>query len=298
MHRQYGILLVMIAAVFWGIGGTVAKRLFELGVEVNWLVSTRLLIAGILLLLLQYSRKGNAIFTVWKQRKSAIQLLIFGLVGMLAVQYTYMASIQAGNAAVATLLQYLAPIMIIFYLVLRRLSVFTGHDAITVLLALIGCFLLLTNGSVSGLVVPVEAVIWGVLSGVALAFYTLYAGRLLLTYGSLVIVGWSMVVGGIALSFVHPPWEVDPSLFTVELILYLAFVIIFATMLTFWFYIESLHALSPQETSLLSSLEPLVAIVTTVYWLNEPFGVWQWVGSSCIIAVILLITLKRKTRKP
>ena len=43
-------------------------------------------------------------------------MILFGLFGMLAVQYTYFASIKEGNAAVATLLQYLAPIFITVYL--------------------------------------------------------------------------------------------------------------------------------------------------------------------------------------
>ena len=73
---------------------------------------------------------------------------------MLAVQYTYMASIDHGNAAVATLLQYQVPIMIIVYLVLRKQMRLRQKNIITVFLALSGCFLLLTNGSFAGLSVP------------------------------------------------------------------------------------------------------------------------------------------------
>ncbi|CDQ41561.1 hypothetical protein M948_20330 [Virgibacillus sp. CM-4] len=46
---------------------------------------------------------------------------------------------------------------------------------------------------------------------------------------------------------------------------YLVFVIIFGTMIAFWFYIESLQSLSPKETSLLGNLEPLSAVLTTVF---------------------------------
>lgn len=297
--RRIGILLVITGATFWGVGGTVAQKLFQqYAINVNWLVTTRLLLAGILLLTIHFIKNGRTqIFQVWKNRKVAIQLLIFGIVGMLAVQYTYMASIDHGNAAVATLLQYLAPVMIIVYLVLRKQSILTRQDVITVLLALIGCFLLLTNGSVSELSVSTPAIIWGVLSGVSLAFYTLYAVPLLAQYDSLVIVGWAMIIGGLALSFSHAPWQIDLTGLPFEAYVYLVFVIIFGTMLAFWFYIESLQSLSPKETSLLGSLEPLSAVLTTVFWLHEPFGFLQWVGTACIVGMILLLAINSKPSK-
>lgn len=212
---------------------------------------------------------------------------------MLAVQYTYMTSINYGNSAVATLLQYQAPAMIIIYLILRKQTILTRKDIITVTLALIGCFFLLTNGSISQLSVPTPAIVWGILSGVALAFYTLYAIPLLKQYDSLVIVGWAMVIGGVALSFIHPPWQMDFANLELAAYFYVAFVIIFGTMIAFWFYIESLQSLSPKETSLISSIEPLAAVLTMVLWLQVPFGIFQWVGTACIIAMILLLSVSK-----
>ncbi|GIP64582.1 hypothetical protein J32TS6_31370 [Virgibacillus pantothenticus] len=195
----------MIKYFLWGVGGTVSQKLFQqYAIDVNWLV--RLLIAGVLLLAVQGFRKDNSqILGIWKNKNTAVQLIIFGLLGMLGVQYTYMASINHGNAAVATLLQYLAPVMIIIYLLVRQRTVLTHQDLLMVSLALVGSFFLLTNGSISQLSVPILAIVWGVLSGLSLAFYTLYAVPLLKQYDSLVIVGWAMIIGGFALSFIHPP---------------------------------------------------------------------------------------------
>lgn len=296
MNRKIGFILVTTGATFWGVGGTVSQKLFQqYAIDVNWLVTTRLLISGILLLAVHFFTKDRSqILGVWKNRKIAFQLIIFGLLGMLAVQYTYMASIKHGNAAVATLLQYLAPAMIIIYLILRKQAVLTRNDVITITLALVGCFFLLTNGSISGLSVPTVAIVWGVLSGVSLAYYTLYAVPLLAQFDSLVIVGWAMIIGGFGLSFIHPPWQMDFTSLTLEPTLYLLFVIIFGTMIAFWFYIESLQSLAPKETSLLGTLEPLAAVFTTVIWLKEPFGMFQWVGTACIIGMIVLLALNKK----
>lgn len=295
--RSKGLLLVIIGATCWGIGGTVAKKLFEqFAVDVNWLVSTRLLAAGILLLTLQAILGGrSAVTSVWQHKFTAGRLILFGLAGMLAVQYTYMASIQHGNAAVATLLQYLSPVMIIMYLLLRRQMALSSRDLTMVTLALLGCFLLLTNGSLAGLTVPIPAIIWGVLSGVTAAFYTLYAAALVREHDSLTIVGWAMMIGGCGLSILHPPWQADFAHMAPTIWLYMAFIIIFGTMIAFWFYVKSLQYLSAREVSLLGSLEPLAAVITTVFWLHTPFGWFQWLGTACIIGLILLLTLNRQS---
>lgn len=296
--RMIGFLLVLSGCFFWGIGGTMSQQLFSEGIEVGWLVSTRLVIAGTLLLLLQALFKDRTqILDIWRQKYTAFRLVIFGIVGMLAVQYTYMASIKAGNAAVATLLQYLAPVMIIVWVALRGQSRFTKKDAVTIVLALGGSFFLLTNGSVSALAVPIPAIVWGLLSGVALAFYTLYAIPLLRRFDSLVVVGWAMVLAGGTMSFVQPPWDVDVSAWTGSTIFYLVVVIIFGTMLAFWFYIESLKTLTAKETSLLGNIEPLTAVLATVIWLREPFGAFQWFGTSLILVMMIYIALKADREK-
>ncbi|MGN7477258.1 EamA family transporter [Solibacillus silvestris] len=295
--RMIGFLLVVSGCFFWGIGGTVAQQLFSQGIEVGWLVSTRLVIAGILLLITQAIFKDrHQIIDIWREKYTAFRLIIFAIVGMLAVQYTYMASIKAGNAAVATLLQYLAPVMIIVWVALRGQSKFTKKDAVTIVLALCGSFFLLTNGSLSAFAVPLPAIVWGLLSGVTLAFYTLYAIPLLRRFDSLVVVGWAMVLAGAAMSFVQPPWDADVSAWTPETIVYLVIVIIFGTMLAFWFYVESLQTLSVKETSLLGNIEPLTAVLATVLWLHEPFGAFQWLGTSLILVMMIYIALKAEKK--
>ncbi|MDO3409837.1 EamA family transporter [Saccharibacillus sp. CPCC 101409] len=293
-NRKTGLFFVIAGAVLWGVGGTVSQKLMHhYGADAAWLVTIRLLVAGPLLLLLQFALKGGRqLLRIWTDRRIAPLLLIYGLAGMLAVQYTFIASIGYGNAAVATLLQYMSPVVALLYVLLRRRQAPTRLELTTAALALLGCFMLLTNGSLSSLSVPAPAVIWGLLSAVAAAFYTLAAVPLLRRYDSLVVVGWAMTVGGLALAAIRPPWNAPWPALDAAGYGYLAFVLVFGTTLAFWFYIESLRNLPPQETIVLGSLEPLAAVLTTVVWLHEPFGTWQWGGTMCIIAVVLLMSLR------
>ena len=115
-ERNRGLLMAVVGAAMWGGSGVAGQYLLQdCGFTTEWLVVTRLLIAGSLLLLLDLLFYREDIFSVWRDRRDAKELIAFALVGMLAVQYTYFASIKYGNAAAGTVLQYLMPIIIVAY---------------------------------------------------------------------------------------------------------------------------------------------------------------------------------------
>lgn len=291
--RWVGILFVLIGAIFWGIAGTVSQKLFDDGIDVGWLVAVRLIISGFLMLFIVFlsKKRRHFLFLPWKNGKDMISLLIFSYFGMVAVQYTFMVSIDYGNAAVATLMQYQAPIFVILFYVLRKLASLTVRDVIAVILSLAGSFFVLTNGSISELTVPFPSVAWGLISGVALAFYTIFASHLIRKWGSLVVIGWSMLIGGLSVAFFNPIRDADTSSWTGETVWMLIFVVIFGTFIAFYFFVESLQYLQPSETTLLGTVEPLAAVVTMIIWLRTPYGIWQMFGTALIIGMIIFLAL-------
>ena len=294
--RMTGIVFVLLGASFWGIGGTASDYLFNSAhINVNWFVSTRLIISGLLLLSVQMLLTGKqVVFTIWRDAKSRMPLIIFSLFGMLLVQYSYMASIEAGNAAIATLLQYLAPIYILIWLIVKGYQRLQLSDVMVILLTVAGTLLLLTNGSLKGFSVPSTALIWGIISGISLAFYTLYAGKLLDQYSSVIVVGWAMLISGLCMNIIHPVWKVDAHDWSFITIMILAFTIIFGTTLAFWMFIKSLEYLEAKETTLLGTVEPLTAVVSSVIWLNLPFGLLQIMGMILILVVVVYLSLGKK----
>ena len=65
-----GFSLAIIASVLWGISGTFAQFLFQRrGINVEWLITTRMLVAGFLLLLIAGFNKNPDLWNIWKTKK-------------------------------------------------------------------------------------------------------------------------------------------------------------------------------------------------------------------------------------
>lgn len=286
-----GILLGIIAAAFWGISGTIGQFLFQQrGINVEWLITLRLLVSGIGLLILAKSTK-NDILKIWNNRKDAIQLFIFSIIGMVGVQYTYFAAINHSNAATATVLQFAGPIFIAIYLALKYKKIPKKLELLAILLAVTGTFLLVTRGNFNTLSISGTALFFGIASAITLAIYTLQPKDLLAKYNSALVVGWGMLIGGIVFSFAKAPWQVEGD-WDLKTFLGVAFIIIFGTLIAFYSYLNAVKIIGGQKTSLLASAEPLVAVILSVIWLNTPFSVIEWIGSLCIISTVFLLTKK------
>lgn len=294
--RTKGIALVLTGAILWGVSGTVAQYLFQQqGFNAEWLTVVRLLLSGILLLGFAYSKEKQHIWKIWKSKRDALSLVLFSILGMLAVQYTYFAAIQHGNAATATVLQYVGPALITCYLALRSKRLPTIKEMVAVALSIFGTFFLVTHGNIHSLSISGWAVFWGISSAFALAFYTLQPHNLLAKWGSTIIVGWGMLIGGIGLSFIHPPWAFEGQ-WSFSSYLAVVFIIIFGTIIAFYCYLESLKYLSASETSLLACVEPLSAAFLSVIWLHVTFGFAEWLGTLCIISTVVILSIKRKNK--
>lgn len=295
--RVLGIVLVLTGATLWGISGTVAQFLFqEKGFSTEWLTVIRLLVAGVVLLSIAHLKERKKVWAVWRSKNGAMSIILFGILGMLAVQYTYFAAIEHGNAATATILQYLAPAIITCYLALRsrRLPSFT--IILSVVIAIIGTFLLVTGGKLQSLSISGWAVFWGIASAFALSFYTLQPLRLLADWGAKIVVGWGMLIGGVTFSFIHPPWQVQGD-WTLSSVAAVLFVIIFGTIIAFYFYLESTTYIAASKVSLLASVEPLSATFLSILWFHIPFGLAEWVGTILILATITVLSIVKDDRK-
>lgn len=289
-----GYILALLAAILWGVSGTFAQYLFQnKGITSEWLVAVRMLMAAILLLIYPLIKDRKALLAPWQNKKDRLSLILFGIVGMLFVQFTFFVTIEYSNAATATILQYLGPAIIACYYSFIEKRIPLAKELAAIGLALLGTFLIVTHGSLESLSISFDALFWGIASAIAMAFYAILPIQLMKRYQASVVVGWALLVGGLALSFIYPPWNV-PGLWDINTFKVLSGIIVFGTAVAFYSYSIAIKRIGPRTASLLGCVEPLSAAVMAVLWLKVDFGIYDWVGTFCILITIVLLAKNKK----
>lgn len=288
--QQKGLFYAISGPVLWGFSGSIAQYLFSFeNIPTQWLVGLRLIAAGLLLLIWCGIVIPKQLFSILKSPKYIFQLLCFGLLGMLPAQYTYFMAIKYGNAPTATVLQFLGPLFIILYLSLRSLHLPRRVDMISIVLALLGTFLLVTHGHWNTLALSPLALFWGIGSGLSQASYTLLPRDLLKNFDARIVTGWSMLLGGIVFSPIANLGNV-PTL-TLRAWILIIFIIIGGTMFSYLFYLQSLNYLSATTTGMLSAFEPLTATILSVTLLSTHIGGAEIAGALLILGITFLQAL-------
>lgn len=292
MERVKGIVLITMGAILWGATGPLMEWILSNSmISVSFMLTLRLLIAGAGMLIFMRIQ-GKAIFSIWKNSFWVKRILLFSFFGMLGLQYSFVSAIDSSNAVVATLLQFLAPIFIIVYVSLSFKKWPPLFQTIGILGTLVSLFFLLTNGSLTNLMVSPQAIWWGIGVGLCFAFYTLYPAALMKEWGVLLVVAWSMLLGGVILGGVTQIWKSHEWIYldNGKLVVFLALVILFGT-LAFILFLSSMKYITPIETSILSSIEPLTAMVISVIWLQQVLGVWQWIGALFMLIFVTWLSI-------
>lgn len=297
MMKRYeiiGIILTLLGATLWGVSGTSVQFVGNFrNMNLEWLLTMRLITAGLLTVLYGWIRQGNAIFNVFRNWRDTLGLVIFGVFGMALCQYTYFRSIVIAGAGIATVLQYLAPSMIIIYLLVRYGKQPSTGEIISVILALAGTICLMGNNGFSFESFRSDVLFWGLLSAVGVAVYSVSPVRLLATYGTIPIVGFGMLLSGLvaAALFQQPHSYATWDVWTVVGCFNVVFL---GTIVSFNAYLEGVKRIGAVSGSILSSIEPISAGFFGWALLGNQFNWVGILGMAMIIATVIIIALEKR----
>ena len=297
MMKRYeviGIILTLLGATLWGVSGTSVQFIGNFrNMNLEWLLTMRLITAGLLTVLYGWIRQGNAIFNVFRNWRDTLGLVIFGVFGMALCQYTYFRSIVIAGAGIATVLQYLAPSMIIIYLLVRYGKRPSTGEIISVILALAGTICLMGNNGFSFESFRSDVLFWGLLSAVGVAVYSVSPVRLLATYGTIPIVGFGMLLSGLvaAVLFQQPHSYATWDVWTVVGCFNVVFL---GTIVSFNAYLEGVKRIGAVSGAILSSVEPISAALFSWALLGNQFSLLGILGMALIIATVIIIALEKR----
>ncbi len=261
------------------------------GFPVLVLTNIRLFIAGLLLVLYMVLTNRRKLIEMLKDQKAMISLTLFALLGLLLNQFAYLKSIYESNAGTATVLQYVCPVGILAYTCLKDRVAPTVTEALSMILAVGGTFLIATHGQLNHLSATPAGLFWGLFAAFTYALYILIPIQLIKMWGSISVIGVGMMLAGIVLTpfsgISHFHWQLST-----EVYLALVGIILVGTIIAYTLFLKGTSLVGPVKSSLLAAVEPISAVFFAFLIMHEQFYFLDFVGMFMILSAVALISIK------
>lgn len=289
--KEKGTMMTLAAGLAWGISGISGQYLMSHGLHVNLLTSLRLLITGIFLLSLARSKQKEHLVAAWKQPKFLKQVLLFSIFGLVLNQYAFLRAIHLTNAGTATVLQYMAPILILSIVCILNRQRPTSFEIIAIAMAILGTYMIATHGKLGSLAITPKGLMWGLGSAITYSIYILLPVKLIHEWGSTIVIGSGMFIGGILFSLVTKAWQYPLQINVMSILAYIGIIGI-GTIFAYTFFLKGVSIVGAVKGSLLASVEPVSSVFLTVLVLGEIFYPIDLLGMLFIFLAVTLISYK------
>lgn len=289
--KEKGTMMTLAAGLAWGISGISGQYLMSHGVHVNLLTSLRLLITGIFLLSLARSKQKEHLVAAWKEPKFLKQVLLFSIFGLVLNQYAFLRAIHLTNAGTATVLQYMAPILILSIVCILNRQRPTSFEIIAIAMAILGTYMIATHGKLGSLAITPKGLMWGLGSAITYSIYILLPVKLIHEWGSTIVIGSGMFIGGILFSLVTKAWQYPLQINVMSILAYIGIIGI-GTIFAYTFFLKGVSIVGAVKGSLLASVEPVSSVFLTVLVLGEIFYPIDLLGMLFIFLAVTLISYK------
>ena len=288
-----GVLLTLLAGVFWGLSGVAGECLMADGdITAAWLVPVRLLSSGLILFVYQLCLCKGSFFDIFKTKANIFDLLIYSILGIMLCQFTYFYTIQYSNAGTATVLQYIAPVLIMAFTCIIEKRLPKIIECICVFMVMAGVFLLATHGDINSLAMSPKALVVGIISAFTVVVYSLQPARLMKQYSPFYMLAWAFIIGGVVLSLVFRLWEYTPYL-NITRIGLVAVTSLVGSIGGYALYLNGIRLIGGTKACLIGCVEPVSAAVFSAMFIGTDFVVWDIVGFVLIISTVVILSVEK-----
>ena len=234
-------------------------------------------------------------------------VVVHGLVGVAALQWTYFVAIDRLPVGMALLLEYQAPLLVALFAKFAQGEQVRGRIWLGLALAWGG--LTAATGLWKGLTFDGIGVVAGIGAAVCFATYFLIGEHGVGLLDPLRVILWSFLFATIGLNVVHPVtgtrWDVvgaQASLLgrleghSAPVWLVLAWIVVVGTLLPFGLTLLALRHLSATTVTMVAMLEPIGVSALGWVWFAETLDAVAVTGGVAVVAGIVLAQSARRSR--
>jgi drug/metabolite transporter (DMT)-like permease len=284
------LLAIALAALLWAVAATVARDLFDAGVPPIQLVEARAILSalGLALIPAAWRTRGD--------RAAAPGWIVVALGASIAlVNAAYYTAIARLAVAVAIVLQYLGPGMVVAWNAVTSRRRPSTEVIVAVVIAFIGVVFVseLPGGDVG--TIDLIGLGAGLASALFFAAYTLQSERAAARYGPIGAVFRAFAAASVLWVIYQAPQGWPSALFESQNIGRVLFVGILGTLTPFLLYVWAVRRIRSERAVIAATLEPLFAGIVAWLWLGQVLSLLQIVGGVLILAAVLWLQLRGRS---
>ena len=290
---------VLIAMLLWGSLGVFVKNISLDSVEIAFFrgIIGSVFLGIVLFIRMQNNKKleeNNKLEDENKKpgKKSIIILIISGM----AIGFNWVFLFNSYNyitVANATIVYYLAPVIVIFVSPIFLKEKLTLKKVLAVICAMIGLVLIVRTGSSNGNVNLTQGIIN------AFAAACLYASVIILNKFIKNVDDYTKTFIQLFMaSMVLLPWVIyrNNIIFdSPKSIILIAILGIAHTGIAYCLYFSAMKELKAQSIAILGYLDPVSSVVFSIFLLKEPFSIYQLIGG---VIILLSAVIAERNPKP
>lgn len=309
MHPRLGTVLVLVAATTFGINAGVTRVALRAGIDAMTFTSLRITAAAAVLALIAAVIRPASLRL--PRRDEAALFIAFGALGVASLQLTYNIAINRIPLGMALLLEYLAVVLVVLWARFIRGEEVHKRVAFAVVCCVIG---VAAVGEVwRGMTLDTLGVVMGLAAAVSFASYFLLGERHARDSGkhvdSLHLILWGFVCGAGIMNIAAPFWRVPDLRISANwrgllsgldspLWVPIVLTVVLGTVLPFFAELLALRIMPATVVTVLSTFEPVMAIIVGWVWWAETLDAGQLIGCALILAGIWLAQSARSTAPP
>ena len=298
-HPWRGYFFIAAATFCWGAAVVVGKAVFNGSVFaghalISPVVITQarttfaVLVFGVILLLWF----GRSLFAIAKK-----DLLLCALVGTLGVacsNYFYYLAVQKSTVPLAITLQYVAPLWVLLYMIVRGRERATVQRTAAALVAVLGTGLAIGVFQ-AGVKFSAVAVAAALLASFGYAFYNVGGQGLVMRNHQFTAMFYILLSAALMWLIVNPPWKVAAQHFSARQWEFLFVFACLSMVLPYMLYLSGLKYLDPTRAVITSCLEPVFAILFAWLFIDERLRPLQVAGIVAVLAATVMVQLKPRS---
>ncbi len=288
-NRNFSWVLIFAAGVLWGSMGIFVDILTGLGFTEMQAAAIRICSAAVIYVIF-LAVKDVSLLKI--RLKDFPVFMGLGILSILAMTCFYFLAIKKTTYSVAAILLYTAPVIVSVLSVVVFKEKFGFSKVIALIVAFVGC-ILVSGFSVGDGIEPI-GIIFGLLSGLAYALYSIFGKVALQKYKPYTVSAYAFVFAAAGAVFVcdvpglirHIPKVTSASTLIAGVIL----VGLITAFLPFLLYTLGLNKTQPGKAAIIASVEPLAATVCGVIK-GQSLSFGAVAGIVCILSAIFIVNV-------